>query len=1341
MNALPQPSSHDSSPLHEAPLQNRLHRSRWKRVFLWICTGLGALLIILVLGTYILLHSSRVHAYLLRTAQAKATEALGSEVRFRDFTLNWSGLAPSIELYDIVVDGAAPYANPPLVQADMLRVKITVSSLWHRTWYVNDVEIRRPVVHVFVDPQGRTNLPQANKNSSSSGNVDIFQLGVRHLLLQPGEIYYNDQQSNLAADVHDLDFQLAFGVFEKKYSGMLSYRDGHVRWQNNNPVEHDFSARFSLTATQFMLENAELHSGNSRLTLQASAEHFSQPRLHAQYNAAVDAGEVRRLLKNYSLPSGMLLLSGTLDYQNDPNRPFLETTVLGGEAHSTALAVSQSGRTLRIGNFASNYSLVSGNAHVTQIHAQVLGGTLTGDLAIHDVSGSADSTLAATIKNVSTGALQDFVQPSSRSHAILSGTLTASANASWRKTLDDLAATAQLQIAATMQPARGRNTIPLTGEIHTRYTAHDQTLAILGQSYIRTPQTSLTLAGVVGDRSSLQVSLQSGEFQELDQMADAFRPADAAPLGLRGQGSVIATISGSTQNPQIRGRLSASGVQVRNIAWKSFRAQFAASNSSLEVNKAELLPASQGKISFDLQAGLQQWAFVPSSSFRTTFHAADLDAKQLAQIAGLTTPVSGTLAIDVDAHGTQLAPVGHGTIQLTKASIQDEPVKNVKVNFQADGATIAAQGQIDLPAGSATIDAHYQPKQQGYDATIRSAGIKLQELETIKAHNLQLNGTLMIDASGRGTLQDPGLQATIQIPQLNVRDQNITNIKLIAGIANHVAKFNLDSDAVGTRAAAQGTVQLTGDYLADISLNTQVIPLQPLLAIYTPSQAENLSGQTELHATLRGPLKNRTQLEAHIEIPQLSLNYKDSIKLAAVAPIRADYVHGTLDVKRSEIRGTGTELTFQAHVPSAKDTPVSVLLKGNVDLQLAQLFSSDITSSGQLRFDIDSTGLLSGPAVQGQIKIVGANFIEAGMPLGLRNGNGTIALTRDRLTISDFKGQVGGGAVTATGSMQYRPDLRFDLGMKAEGVRALYQQSIRATVNSDLTLSGQFDDAVLHGQVSVEQLSFTSNFDLMSFAGAFGGGEATPPPTGGFADNLRLDVAVETPGGLNLSSRDLSVAGSADLHVRGTANDPVLLGRMNVSEGELIFYGNRYIVQGGTIDFRNPSRTEPVLDMAVNTTIQQYDIQMHFWGPADHLRTNYSSDPSLPPADIINLIAFGKTAEASAANPSPSGSLGAQSLVASQVSGQVTSRIEKLAGISQLSVDPGLGSTQQSSGPRVTVQQRVTSKIFVTFSTDVTSTEQQVIQVEYQVSRKTSLKTVRDQNGGFSLQTSFRKEW
>jgi len=1298
--------------------------------------------LLLIIGVYVLLHSSRMHAYLLRTVQTKATQALGSNLRLRDYTLRWSGISPTLELYGIVIDGAPPNVTPPLLETDSLRVGVTISSLLHRTWYVNDIEIKRPIVRVFADRSGQTNLPHPASNKPKSGSsFDLFQLGVRHFILQQGEIYYNDQKSDLSADLHDLALQIGFTMPETRYSGTLFYRDGHAVLQGRATIPHQLDARFSMTPQQFVMENAQLRSGQSRLSLQATVQDYSRPHLHANYQAILDATEFRRTLHNSSVPTGIISLSGAIEYQNDPSRSFLASTKLNGGVQSASLVASQQGRSLRIDNLGANYSLNDGNARISEMHANILGGELAGQLTVRDLLNTQDAKLTASLKNVSVGAMQKFAAPESQSKVRLSGAVTATAQASWRKSIANLLADAQLQIAAGMHPANGQANIPLNGNIQARYNGRAQSLALVPSSYIRTARTSLSLAGTISNSSSLQINLQSGELNEFEQSAKAFQPSGSVPLNLHGQGSVVANIKGSTQNPDVNGQIGLSDVRVRNTAWKSLQAQFSASPNSVSIQQGQLIPAGRGRIGFQLNAGLQHWAFAPSSSFQAAVHASDLDAKQLAQMSGSTTPISGVLAVDAEAHGTELAPVGRGAIRLTKAQVAGEAIKTLQADFQADGQTVAAQTHLDLTAGSITADLHYQPKPQAYDVSVRSTGIKLQDLQSVKEKNIQITGNLVIDASGRGTLKDPGLQATLQIPQLAIRNQTISNIKLVAGVANHLAKFTFDSDAVGTHAASQGTIRLTGDYPADISANTQPIQFQPLLAMYAPAQAANLSGQTELHATLRGPLKRTDQLEAHVEIPQLSLNYKNAIKLAAAAPIRADYVRGTLDVKRSSIRGNGTDLTFQANVPRAKDAPASILLQGSVDLQLAQLFSPDITSGGQLRFDIDSYGRRSDPTIQGQVKIVNASFAQTGVPLGLSNGNGTLTLTRDRLNITEFKGQAGGGTVTASGGLIYKPQVRADFAMKAEGVRVLYAQSIRATVSSNLAFTGQSDNSLLRGQVNIDQLSFTSGFDLTSFAGQLGGGAESPPTVGGMTDNLHLDVALQTPGGINLSSRDLSLAGSADLHLRGSASQPVVLGRVNLTDGDLIFNGNRYLVQRGTIDFRNPTRTEPVVDIAVNTTIQQYDIQAHIWGPADHLATNYSSDPSLPASDIINLIAFGKTSEASAANPSPSGALGAQSLVASQVSSQVTSRVSKLAGISQLSVDPSLGSSQQSPGARVNIQQRVTGKIFVTFSTDVTATQQQVIQVEYQANRRTSIKTVRDQNGGFSLQTSFRKEW
>ncbi len=205
---------------------------------------------------------------------------------------------------------------------------------------------------------------------------------------------------------------------------------------------------------------------------------------------------------------------------------------------------------------------------------------------------------------------------------------------------------------------------------------------------------------------------------------------------------------------------------------------------------------------------------------------------------------------------------------------------------------------------------------------------------------------------------------------------------------------------------------------------------------------------------------------------------------------------------------------------------------------------------------------------------------------------------------------------------------------------------------------------------------------------------------------------------------------------------PILLGRISLSSGDVILNGNRFVLTGGTIQFINPSVTQPVLNVSLTTNIQEYKIDLRFQGPSDQLRTQYTSDPSLPPADIINLLAFGKTTEASAQN-SLSTNQEAESLVASQVSSQVTSRISKAAGISQLSISPVVagGTAAGPPGANITIQQRVTGNLFVTFETNVVTTQGQTIQGQYQVSPRVAISATRDPNGGFALDTIIKKSW
>ena len=368
------------------------------------------------------------------------------------------------------------------------------------------------------------------------------------------------------------------------------------------------------------------------------------------------------------------------------------------------------------------------------------------------------------------------------------------------------------------------------------------------------------------------------------------------------------------------------------------------------------------------------------------------------------------------------------------------------------------------------------------------------------------------------------------------------------------------------------------------------------------------------------------------------------------------------------------------------------------------------------------------------MQVIDGAFQTPDAPLGAEKVNAKFELQKDRVDITSFTAQTGGGTVTAQGSVAYQSAVRFNVALSGKEVRLRYPEGVRAILNSNLALNGTPDSAVLTGQVLIDRLSFTESFDLATFADQFTG--PSSPPSEGMTRNIKLDVALKSTQEMGLSSNQLSMQGSADLQVRGTVAEPVILGRTNVTGGELFFNDRRYQVQSGVIQFVNPVRTEPVVNLSATTTVDQFNISLNFIGPIDRLRTSYTSDPPLPPVDVINLLFTGKTTEAAAANPSTP-----QSVVAGQLAGQVSSRVGKLVGISALTIDPQIGGNQSNPGARLAIQQRVTKNLFFTFATDVTSAQGQVVQVEYQVTRKYSLSAVRNQNGGYSLQAKIRKRF
>jgi translocation and assembly module TamB len=86
--------------------------------------------------------------------------------------------------------------------------------------------------------------------------------------------------------------------------------------------------------------------------------------------------------------------------------------------------------------------------------------------------------------------------------------------------------------------------------------------------------------------------------------------------------------------------------------------------------------------------------------------------------------------------------------------------------------------------------------------------------------------------------------------------------------------------------------------------------------------------------------------------------------------------------------------------------------------------------------------------------------------------------------------------------------------------------------------------------------------------------------------------------------------------------------------------------------------------------------------------------------------------------------------------------MQHLFGISRIKIDPQGLNTETSptqTGPAVTIEQQVANDLTVTYTTNVSQTSQQIIQVEYNITRNVSIVGLRDQNGVVSFDVRMRQ--
>src|SRR5215471_126725 len=285
---------------------------KWIKIIGWSLAGLLALvLLVVVTGVLLIEHSPGFRQRILAKVAASVQESTGARLEVKDFHVHLRDL--SLDLYGITVHGTETNSDQPLLTTDHINVGIKILSFLQRTWRVQDLIIDHAIVHVFVNKKGDNNLPKSKQKSSS--NTNLFDLAIQKFVLDRGDVYYNDKKSALDAELHDVSINAAFDNAQTRYYGDLGYKRGKIVYGAYEPVVHDLQAHFDATPARFNLDQLALATGGSRVTLKAAIDDYSNnPKMQASYEAVLVADDFRRILKNPSMPTGVIHMDGSLYY-------------------------------------------------------------------------------------------------------------------------------------------------------------------------------------------------------------------------------------------------------------------------------------------------------------------------------------------------------------------------------------------------------------------------------------------------------------------------------------------------------------------------------------------------------------------------------------------------------------------------------------------------------------------------------------------------------------------------------------------------------------------------------------------------------------------------------------------------------------------------------------------------------------------------------------------------------------------------------------------------------------------------------------------------------------------
>ncbi len=969
--------------------------------------------------------------------------------------------------------------------------------------------------------------------------------------------------------------------------------------------------------------------------------------------------------------------------------------------------------------------------------------------------------VTAELENVSLDTVLDIVSQPPFQRLGLGTLLNGRASATWSSGEEQtLEISTKLNMSPPTHPLAGESA--LTGAIDATYRQSDGAVNLRALT-LQTPGSRLEAHGRIGafplnSQTSIFIDVASHDLREFDPVLRSLGlhrggkvGIAAIPVSLGGQAEFNGTWTGSLDDPQLAGQLKATqltlemppaagvaGGQSRLVRLDSADVSGSYAAKEIAIHHALLVQgASRVAVSgtLDAEPGTNP-TFGGDSTLHANLEASRIAVSDLQPFIAAKLPVAGSLDARLRVDGPLHAPAGSGWVQLDGGSIYGEPLERVRVEGSLAHQMLTLGSVVaTAPAGGISGRGSYDLASRHFEMSATGAGIDISRIAWLRRKGLAAAGKLTFSLSGSGTPAEPHFDGQAKLASLALSGEPVGGMELTAHTVGGSLIYDAAARMEGAQLTLHGQTALSGNYQTRASAAFSRFNIAALLKL---ARVEGLTGESSLAGTVsvEGPLAHPAEMRGDVNLRELAVTLA-GVHLMSEGGLQATLAGSRINFNPLHVTGEDTDIHAQGSVDLGGARPLNFTARGSVNLKLVETLDPDVSAAGLSTFEVEAHGTLANPGLQGRIDIENGSLALGDMPNSLSQLHGTLVFNQNRLEVKTLTAMTGGGLLSVGGYLAYQRGVFADLTITGKGIRIRYPPGITSQADASLHLAGPQKSLLLQGDVMITGFAVSPNLDIAALAAhASAAAEKITPPDAP-SNHIRLEVHVASSPQLNFQNAYAKLAGDLDLRIRGTVANPSLLGRISITEGAATIAGTRYDLDRGDITFTNPVRIEPNIDLSATARVSDYDVTLEVHGAPERMTVNYRSDPPLPEADVISLLALGHTQsqerlytqqqEQALTNPTTDVLLGGA------LNATVSSRVQKLFGAGSVKIDPHYLGALGNSTSRITVQEQIGRNVTLTYATDVDTTGQQLLQADIAINRHVSLLVARDESGVFSM--------